>query len=99
MSRRQEERAERIYAFWAPRFAGTFGRDKAELAFKYLTARIHDLPKKERARAFEAVADEMVALADKVTAGDLHISHSHQAGTVPETLRAQARRAGARGTA
>jgi hypothetical protein len=99
MSARQEARAERRYTFWSPRFFEATGRERADVAFGYVVARINDLPKGKRAAAFEAFADELMAYAERVTAGDVHISHSHQAGGVPETLRAQARRAGARGTA
>lgn len=99
MSARQEARAERRYTFWSQRFFEAIGRDRADVAFSYVVARINDLPKGKRAGAFDALADELMSYADKVTAGDVHISHSHRAGGVPNTLRAQARRAGARGTA
>lgn len=93
---RQEARADRIFAFWADRFAQTNGVDRAQVAFEYVVARVRDLPKSRRDAAFNVLADELVALADRVTQSELHTSHSHRPGGVPETLRAQARRAGAR---
>jgi hypothetical protein len=99
VSRRQDERADRIYDFWMPRFSRAGGRRRAEVAGEYVVARINDLPKRDRVAAFEVLADELVRLADLVTQRGPSQVHFTPAGAVPVALRAQARRAGARGPA
>lgn len=97
MSQRQEERAERIYRHWAPKFVAAKGRNRALLAWDYVRARVNDLPDEERSTAWEALADILVGFVDGVTDGEVRSSQVRTDSAVPRSLRGQARRVRARG--
>lgn len=68
---RARRRAENRYAHWSKKFLAATGDERAAHVWDYVRARINDLPKPLQAGAFEVIADELVALADRVTDGEL----------------------------
>ena len=94
-SKREQDRAERRYAYWAPKFMQVTGRARAALVWDYVRARVGDLPKQRQDQVFETIADELVALVDRLTEGDLAQVRTTRTFArqrpVPESLHAQIR--------
>lgn len=99
MSHRQELRNERVWAHHAPRIIHQRGSRKLAAVYDYLRAAINDLPRDQRAEAAETVAGEIVRLAQTFTDGEVRTREFAPRREHLGVLRAQARRARARGTA
>jgi hypothetical protein len=87
-----QERADRRYRHWMPQFMQAKGAERAALAFDYLRSLVKDLPESRQAATYEAIADELVALADRVTERDVRTAAKFaRQATVPNSLNTAAR--------